>query len=92
MERNSVNLADRVRANVRHLLEAKGWAYSDLGWPRHYVSHVLTGEYGLSTARIQEFADRLKCDVSELTKEPPKWYEERVSLRVEKIIQPKAAT
>lgn len=63
-----MNLSARIRANVRFFLEAKGLTYADLGWPAHYVSHVLTGKYGLSEKRIQEFADRLHVDVAELCK------------------------
>ena len=63
------SLIDTVRANIRHLIEARGYTYSDLGWPRHYVSHVLNGKYGLSLARVEEFAARLKVDPVELFRE-----------------------
>lgn len=63
-----MNLSDRVRANVLHLLEAKGWAYSDLGWDRRYVGHMLRGDKGFSVAQVQEFAARLKVDPCELFK------------------------
>lgn len=66
-----MNLSDRVRANVLHLLEAKGWTYSDLGWDRRYVSHVLRGDKGFTTDRIDEFAARLGVDVSILCARPP---------------------
>lgn len=66
-----MTLSDRVRANVLHLLEAKGWTYSDLGWDRRYVGHMLRGDKGFSADRIDEFAARLKVDVSELCKIPP---------------------
>ncbi len=70
-----MNLSDRVRANVLHLLEAKGWTYSDLGWDRRYVGHMLADKTenrkGFSAARIDEFAARLKVDVSELCRMPP---------------------
>lgn len=69
-----MNLSDRVRANVLHLLEAKRWTYSDLGWDRRYVGHMLSDKgknrRGFSAARIQEFADRLGVDVSDLCARP----------------------
>jgi hypothetical protein len=65
-----VNLSDRVRANIAYLMEARGYTYSDLGWPRNYVGDVIHGRRGLSDARKDEFAARLGVDVSELTKEP----------------------
>jgi len=69
-----VNLSDRVRANVLHLLEAKGWTYSDLGWDRRYVGHMLSdrgrNQKGFSLSRVEEFAARLHVDPIELLKEP----------------------
>lgn len=73
-----MNLSDRVRANVLHLLEAKRWSYSDLGrefdrpLDRRYVGHMLRGDKGFSAARIDEFAAAFGVDVSELCKEPPR--------------------
>lgn len=61
-----MNLSDRVRANIAYLLEARGYTYSDLGWPRNYVGDVIHGRRGLSTARIDEFAARLGVDVAEI--------------------------
>lgn len=63
------SLLDTVRANIRRLMEAKGYTSTDLDWPRHYVSHVLSGKYGLSLARIEEFAARLHVDPLELFRE-----------------------
>lgn len=61
-----MNLSDRVRANIRYLLEAQGKTYGELGWHRNYVSDVVNGRRHPSPARIDEFAARLKVDVSEL--------------------------
>lgn len=60
-------LSDRVRANVRLLLEAKGMTYSDLGIHRQSVWNMLAGRRGFSCSRIDDFAAALKVDVSELT-------------------------
>lgn len=69
-----MNLSDRVRANVLRLLEAKGMTYSDLGWDRRYVGHMLNDKghnrKGFSLARVQEFADRLHVDPMELVRLP----------------------
>jgi antitoxin component HigA of HigAB toxin-antitoxin module len=65
-----MSLADRIRANIRHLIEARGYTYSDLGWPRQYVYHVLSGERGLSLERVEEFARRLRVDPAELFRGP----------------------
>lgn len=72
-----MNLSDRVRANVLHLLEAKGWSYSDLGrelnpsrpLDRRYVGHMMRGDKGFSAARIDEFAAAFGVDVMELARE-----------------------
>lgn len=66
-----MNLSDRVRANVLHLLEAKAMIYSDLGWDRRYVGHMLRGDKGFSADRIDDFAAALHVDVAELCKIPP---------------------
>lgn len=63
-----MNLSDRVRANIALLMEARGYTYSDLGWPRNYVGDVIHGRRGLSLARTDEFAARLKVDPCELFK------------------------
>lgn len=65
-----MNLSERVRANIRRLIEAHGWAYGDLGWPRNYVSDVVNGVCGVSLERLQEFADRLRCDPADLCVPP----------------------
>jgi len=65
-----VNLSDRVRANVRLLLEAKGMTYSDLGMHRQSVWNMLSGRRGFSCARIDEFAAALKVDVADLCVDP----------------------
>lgn len=64
-----MNLSDRIRANIRYFLEAQGKSYGDLGWPKNYVSDVVNGVCGLSTARVQEFADRLHVNVADLCRE-----------------------
>lgn len=72
-----MNLSDRVRANVRLLLEAKGMTYSDLGWPRQDVFGMLSGRRGFSCERIQAMADRLRVDVAELCVVRPEFKEAR---------------
>jgi len=72
-----VNLLDRVRANMRHLLEAKGWTYGDLGFPRQYVCHFLRGDYGASASRLDEFAAAFGVDVAELCILRPEFKETR---------------
>ena len=72
-----MNLSDRVRANVRFFLEAKGMTYSDLGMHRQSVWNMLNGRLGFSCARIQEFADRFHVDVAELCVERPEVKEGR---------------
>lgn len=61
-----MNLSDRVRANIALLMEARGYTYSDLGWPRNYVGDVIHGRRGLSDKRKDEFAAKLGVDVSDL--------------------------
>ena len=65
-----MHLSDRVRSNVRLILEAKAMSYSDLGWDRRYVGHMLRGDKGFSAERIQDFADALNVDVSLLCVRP----------------------
>ena len=76
-----MNLSDRVRANVLHLMEAKRWTYADFGremsppLDRRYVRHMLADRTkhgkGFSAARIDEFARAFGIDVSDLTRVPP---------------------
>jgi hypothetical protein len=75
-----VNLSDRVRANVLHFMEAKGWTYADLGREldppanRRYVWHMLADRSkhgkGFSASRIDEFALAFGVDVGLLCREP----------------------
>lgn len=76
-----MNLSDRVRANVLHLMEAKGWTYADFGremsppLDRRYVRHMLADRSkhgkGFSASRIDGFAAAFGLDVAELCKIPP---------------------
>lgn len=72
-----MNLSDRVRANVRLLLEAKRMTYSDLGTHKQTVWNILSGRQGFSCSRIDDFAAALKVDVSELTVVRPEFKEAR---------------
>lgn len=65
-----MNLSDRVRYNIRFFLEAQGKTYGEIGFHRTYVSDVIHGRRHPSPSRIDEFAARLKVDVSELCRMP----------------------
>jgi antitoxin component HigA of HigAB toxin-antitoxin module len=68
---DTVNLSDRIRANIRHLIEARGYTYSELGLgSRQDVCHVLSGSRGLSLKRVDAFAKSLGVDVVDLCREP----------------------
>ena len=66
-----MNLPNRIRANIRFLIEARGYTYSELGLgSRQDICHVLSGKRGLSLSRVDEFAARLGVDVADLCREP----------------------
>ena len=60
-------------ANVKSMLERYGWDQKDLagqmGVSPAYISQVLSGQYNVSLAVVEQFAEALECPVQKLLRD-----------------------